>query len=37
MDDAVVDTTFSKGGCRLVQGTMVLAKGVHLGTSYNWM
>jgi hypothetical protein len=29
-----VDTTFFKGGCRLVQGDMVLARGVWLGTLY---
>ena len=34
MVDASVDIIFSKEGCRLVQGAMVLAKGVWLGTLY---
>jgi hypothetical protein len=34
MIDAGVDTIFSKGGCRWVQGAMVLANVVRLGTLY---
>ena len=34
MVDASVDIIFSKEGCRLVQGDMVLAKGVWLETLY---
>jgi hypothetical protein len=35
MDDAGVKTVFEKETCRMVQGEMVLLKGVQFGTLYN--
>jgi hypothetical protein len=34
LDDAGVDTVFGKGTCKMVQGEMVLMRGVRCGTLY---
>jgi hypothetical protein len=37
MEDAGVKIIFEKGTCRMVQGAMVLMKGVQFGTMYNML